>query len=86
MEVVGAVVEDDDGDVLLLVAHATVEAVDVQIGILTWTCQTDNDIQNDFVWKAPLVLLLCYVAVQQDQDMEQEKAETVRRLLLYLLL
>ena len=82
MEVVG-VVEDDD---VLLAANATVEAVGVQIGILTWTCQMDNDIQNDFVWKAPLVLLLCYVAVQQDQDMEQEKAETVRMLLLYLLL
>ena len=83
MEVVGAVVEDDDGYVLLLVVHATVEAVDVQIGILTWTCQTDNDIQNDFVWKAPSVLLLCYVVVHRDMEQE-EKAETAR-MLLYLL-
>ena len=81
MEVVG-VVEDDD---VLLAANATVEAVGVQIGILTWTCQMDNDIQNDFVWKAPSVLPLCYVVVQH-QGMEQEKAETVRMLLLYLLL
>ena len=78
MEVVG-VVEDDD---VLLAANATVEAVGVQIGILTWTCQTDNDIQNDFVWKAPSVLLPCYAVVHQ--DMEQEKAETAR-MLLYLL-
>ena len=78
MEVVG-VVEDDD---VLLVAHA-MEAAGVQIGIPTWTCQTDNGIPNDFVWKAPSVLLLCYVVVHRDMEQE-EKAETVR-MLLYLL-